>query len=82
MGGKTAMGWGRKGQGTSVCWWQVSFKEPRQGGLCQKDMGGRGWGGFSMGQQVGGNRSGRGLMGRVLVTLSHSQVRVYFLLIL
>ena len=34
-------------KGLTVCWWQVSFKEQRQGGLCQKEVGCQGWGCFS-----------------------------------
>ena len=41
-------------KGLTVCWWQVSFKEPRQGGLCPKDLGCQGWGCFSKRAAGGG----------------------------
>ena len=40
-------------EGLTVCWWQVTFKEPRQGGLCQKDVGCQGWACFSKGATGG-----------------------------
>ena len=69
-------GGGLVAKGLMVCWWQVSFKEPRQGGLCQKDVGCRGWGGFSKGAAGGWQYVWTGPGRQGVGNMSHSKLRV------
>ena len=69
-------GGGLVAKGLMVCWWQVSFKEPRQGGLCQKDVGCRGWGGFSKGAAGGWQYVWTGPGRQGVGNMSHSELRV------